>query len=112
MPPPPPLPEPPGTSNVSLDPMLQQPPAPPPPQPHVQDSEVIKAERTAQDRERGRLRVQRFRLKRKLADAEAGRRDKETLKKIKCPPAETLVRTEQHLPLPPLSYLNAILIIK
>ncbi|CAE6511447.1 unnamed protein product [Rhizoctonia solani] len=97
MPPPPPLPEPPGTSNVSLDPMLQQPPQPQPQpqplqnQPHDQGSEAIinaaKAERTAQDRERGRLRVQRFRMKRKLADAEAGRRDKETLKKIKFPPA-------------------------
>ncbi|KAH7334363.1 hypothetical protein B0J17DRAFT_770714 [Rhizoctonia solani] len=99
MPPPPPLPEPPGTSNVSLDPMLQQPPQPQPqpqPQPpqdqaHDQGSEAIinaaKAERTAQDRERGRLRVQRFRMKRKLADAEAGRRDKETLKKIKFPTA-------------------------
>ncbi|CAE6416903.1 unnamed protein product [Rhizoctonia solani] len=96
MPPPPPLPEPPGTSNVSLDPMLQQPPQPQPqpqlPQAHAhnQGSEAIinaaKAERTAQDRERGRLRVQRFRLKRKLADADAGRRDKETLKKIKFPP--------------------------
>lgn len=95
MPPPPPLPEPPGTSNVSLDPMLQQPPPPPQsiPQAQVQGSEAIinaaKAERTAQDRERGRLRVQRFRLKRKLADAEAGRRDKDTLKKIKFPPPDT-----------------------
>ncbi|CAE6540687.1 unnamed protein product [Rhizoctonia solani] len=95
--PPPPLPEPPGTSNVSLDPMLQQPPQPQPQpqlpqnQVHDQGSEAIinaaKAERTAQDRERGRLRVQRFRMKRKLADAEAGRRDKETLKKIKFPSA-------------------------
>ncbi|KAF8756045.1 RAVE protein 1 C terminal [Rhizoctonia solani] len=70
MPPPPPLPEPPGTSN---------------------GSEAIinaaKAERTAQDRERGRLRVQRFRMKRKLADVDAGRRDKDTLKKIKFPSA-------------------------
>ncbi|KAJ1301632.1 hypothetical protein OPQ81_008878 [Rhizoctonia solani] len=99
MPPPPPLPEPPGTSNVSLDPMLQQPSQPQPQlqplqnQTHDQGSEAIinaaKAERTAQDRERGRLRVQRFRLKRKLADAEAGRRDKETLKKIKFPSATT-----------------------
>ncbi|KDN42685.1 hypothetical protein RSAG8_06642, partial [Rhizoctonia solani AG-8 WAC10335] len=97
--PPPPLPEPPGTSNVSLDPMLQQPPQPQPQsqlpqnQAHDQGSEAIinaaKAERTAQDRERGRLRVQRFRMKRKLADAEAGRRDKETLKKIKFPPTTT-----------------------
>ncbi|CAE7219385.1 unnamed protein product [Rhizoctonia solani] len=96
MPPPPPLPEPPGTSNVSLDPMLQQPPQnqpqtqPAQTQARDQGSEAIinaaKAERTAQDRERGRLRVQRFRMKRKLADAEAGRRDKETLKKIKFPP--------------------------
>ncbi|KEP50347.1 WD repeat protein [Rhizoctonia solani 123E] len=97
MPPPPPLPEPPGTSNVSLDPMLQQPHQPQPHpqlaqnQAHDQGSEDIinaaKAERSAQDRERGRLRVQRFRMKRKLADAEAGRRDKETLKKIKFPSA-------------------------
>ncbi|ELU39867.1 WD repeat-containing protein [Rhizoctonia solani AG-1 IA] len=95
MPPPPPLPEPPGTSNVSLDPMLQQPPQPqsqpqpPQNQTHDQGSEAIinaaKAERTAQDRERGRLRVQRFRMKRKLADVDAGRRDKDTLKKIKFP---------------------------
>ncbi|KAF8598192.1 hypothetical protein BDV93DRAFT_609978 [Ceratobasidium sp. AG-I] len=100
MPPPPPLPEPPGTSNVSLDPMLQQPHqlphAPPPPiVSEPQGSEAIinaaKAERTAQDRERGRLRVQRFRMKRKLADAEAGRRDKDTLKKIKFPAAEAPV---------------------
>ncbi|CEL53897.1 hypothetical protein RSOLAG1IB_06679 [Rhizoctonia solani AG-1 IB] len=99
MPPPPPLPEPPGTSNVSLDPMLQQPlqsqsqPQPPQTQSHDQGSEAIinaaKAERTAQDRERGRLRVQRFRMKRKLADVDAGRRDKETLKKIKFPSATT-----------------------
>lgn len=54
---------------------------------------AAKAERSAQDRERGRLRVQRFRMKRKLADAEAGRRDKETLKKIKFPAAEPQVST-------------------
>ncbi|QRV83291.1 hypothetical protein RhiJN_11307 [Ceratobasidium sp. AG-Ba] len=93
MPPPPPLSEPhhDGTSNV-LDPLLH-PPAPPTPTApvptHAQTPEAIinaaKAERTAQDRERGRLRVQRFRMKRKLADAEAGKRDKETLKKIKFP---------------------------
>lgn len=77
--------------------MLQQPPPPsqPIPQAQVQGSEAIinaaKAERSAQDRERGRLRVQRFRLKRKLADAEAGRRDKETLKKIKFPAADAQV---------------------
>ncbi|KAG9096000.1 hypothetical protein FS749_009294 [Ceratobasidium sp. UAMH 11750] len=98
MPPPPPLPEPhDGTSSNVLDPMLHQPqhvhPPPPPPAPaQAQGSEAIvnaaKAERTAQDRERGRLRVQRFRMKRKLADAEAGKRDKETLKKIKFPPPD------------------------
>ncbi|KAG9100994.1 regulator of (H+)-ATPase in vacuolar membrane [Ceratobasidium sp. 370] len=98
MPPPPPLPEPhDGTSSNVLDPMLHQPqhvpPPPPPPVPaQAQGSEAIvnaaKAERTAQDRERGRLRVQRFRMKRKLADAEAGKRDKETLKKIKFPPPD------------------------
>lgn len=99
MPPPPPLPEPPGTSNVSLDPMLQPHPLPHAPPPPIanepQGSEAIinaaKAERSAQDRERGRLRVQRFRMKRKLADAEAGRRDKETLKKIKFPAVEAQV---------------------
>jgi hypothetical protein len=97
--PPPPLPEPQSTSNVSLDPLLQSPPHAPPPLPpaptQTQGSEAIidaaKAERTAQDRERGRLRVQRFRMKRKLADAEAGKRDKETLKKIKFPLPETQV---------------------
>ncbi|KAG9128027.1 hypothetical protein FRC07_006141 [Ceratobasidium sp. 392] len=92
--PPPPLPEPhDGTTSNVLDPMLHQPPHVPSPPPSApaqsQGSEEIinaaKAERTAQDRERGRLRVQRFRLKRKLADAEAGKRDKDTLKKIKFP---------------------------